>query len=177
MRLSEVLDVLNRLEEPAVRWVVTTSRRRGLEASCRRVNRLGNGWLYLLLVGAVLGTRGPAALRFVTTAGGAAGFAFLPYYCIKPRLGRLRPCDQWPALGSGVAPLDRFSCPSGHCMTVAAVGTPFAWHHPLLIPVVVVTAFVISWARIAVGHHYPSDILVGLAIGLAVGAGVSAAFL
>jgi len=177
--MGETLAALNRLEEPAVRWVVTASRRRpGLAASCHWISRLGNGWIYFFVgAGAVLGVKGAAGLRLLGTAGGAAGFAFLPYSYIKLRLARLRPCDQWPALSSGLAPLDRFSCPSGHCMTLAAVGTPLAWSHPPLIPVILAITLVMAWARIAQGHHYPSDILVGTAIGLSVGAAVSAAFL
>jgi len=172
--VSGVLTALNRLEEPSVRWVVTASRRPGLAACCRWVNRLGNGWLYLFAVVAALSTERGAALRVVVTAGAAVGLAFLPYYCIKPRLARLRPCDQWPMLGSGVPPLDRFSCPSGHCMTVVAVGIPFAWNHSPIIPLIVAIAAVMAWARIALGHHYPSDILLGAGIGLAMGAWVSA---
>jgi undecaprenyl-diphosphatase len=168
---------LDRIEEPAVRWVAEAARGPALGACGRWINRLGNGWLYLVVIGIMLATEGAAAWRLIAAAGGAAGLAFVPYYCLKPWLARIRPCDLWPSLGSGVRPLDRFSCPSGHCMTLTAAGTPLAWAHPALIPAILATALLMAWARIALGHHYPSDILLGATLGLAVGLGVSAAFL
>ena len=64
-----------------------------------------------------------------------------------------------------VAPLDRFSFPSGH--TLHAVGfTLLATHaHPELGWFLVPFATMVACSRLVLGLHYPSDVLTGAAIG------------
>ena len=64
-----------------------------------------------------------------------------------------------------VAPLDRFSFPSGH--TLHAVGfTLLAVHaHPELAWFLIPFTVLVALSRLVLGLHYPSDVLTGAAIG------------
>jgi undecaprenyl-diphosphatase len=69
-----------------------------------------------------------------------------------------------------VAPLDAFSFPSGHTLhavafTLVALGY-WPWLASLLVPFTLLTAT----SRVALGLHYPSDVIAGAALGAAIGA-------
>jgi undecaprenyl-diphosphatase len=177
MRLDEYVARLDRREIQAVRSVAAMSSSRPVITCCHWVNWLGDGWLYLFGMAMILGTDGIAAWRPLLAACLATGFAFVPYLLLKPSLRRLRPCDSDPALSRGARALDRYSCPSGHCMTLAAAAIPIAWVHPSLTPVILLFGLLLAWTRLALGHHYPSDILVGTALGVTSGIALTVAML
>jgi undecaprenyl-diphosphatase len=61
---------------------------------------------------------------------------------------------------------DRFSFPSGHACAAMAVAVGFASAFPALAPLLLVLAAVVGFSRVALGVHYPGDVLVGQAIAL-----------
>ncbi|MFN0121852.1 MAG: phosphatase PAP2 family protein [Blastocatellia bacterium] len=133
------------------------------------LNRLGNGWLYLPLAVLAPLLAGRRSIPFLRVAALSLIVAFLLYSFLKPRLARLRPCDLDPGMSTAVLALDKYSCPSGHCMTAAAIGYPLAHEFPSLLLLVIAGWGLIAWSRLSLGHHYPTDLLAG---GL-IGAGVS----
>ena len=128
------------------------------------VSRLGDGafWYALMLLMPL--AYGDWLLALTMALTGAASTAL--YRFIKARTRRPRPCEAYDMPYLTVAPLDRFSFPSGH--TLHAVGfTVLACHgHPelgwFLIPFTVLVAL----SRLVLGLHYPSDVLTGAAIGV-----------
>lgn len=116
----------------------------------------------LVLLGALLLRRWRLALFTAIAAGGS--FLTTP---VKDAIGRPRP----------TGPLGHFvglSFPSGHAVGAALGGAvllvaaltllPRPWHAPAV--VVVVAAFLLTgWTRIALGAHFPSDIVGGLLYG------------
>ncbi len=70
---------------------------------------------------------------------------------------------------------DRFSFPSGHATAALAVALSYAQAWPGLAPILVPGAVLIGWSRVALGVHYPGDVLVGQVIALATVAGVALA--
>jgi undecaprenyl-diphosphatase len=76
--------------------------------------------------------------------------------------------DRDGALESLLKPLDRYSCPSGHCMTVAALSLPIGFVMPGFAPALVALLVLIGWARLAAAHHYPSDLVLGTLMGYGV---------
>ncbi len=87
---------------------------------------------------------------------------------LKQFLKRSRPCDYDATLARDPAPLDRYSCPSGHAMTAVAYRIPLLFACPSAAPVVAGVCVLISWSRVALGHHYLTDVVIGAAIGGAV---------
>lgn len=127
------------------------------------ISRLGDGafWYALMLLMPVL--YGDWKLPLVMTITGLASTAL--YRLIKGRTQRPRPCEAYSMPHLTVAPLDRFSFPSGH--TLHAVGfTLLATHaHPELGWFLIPFATMVACSRLVLGLHYPSDVLTGAAIG------------
>lgn len=171
---SRFFAALDREEMEIVQNCVAFARRWRLTSCARFFSRLGNGWLYpvasaLLLLGSF-----ENAARCVVAAALSLAVAFAVYPPLKRLLARERPCAQDCSLADLCAPLDRYSCPSGHAMTAAAFGVPIIIAAPLAAaPIVVAGWLLVSWSRIALGHHYISDILIGTSIGGAIAAAIT----
>jgi len=163
--LKLAFEQVNEFEAPLVRWIVLKTDRPTWRKTSHIVNQLGNGWIYLALALVTLALLGPRALRPDFTALTAVGVSYLVYFPLKRLLGRVRPCDWDPALGGSVKALDIYSCPSGHCMTITAVGSVFSWVFPQVLPLAIGAIFVMGWTRLVLAHHYLSDLIVGAAIG------------
>lgn len=108
-----------------------------------------------------------AALRGVAALGLASATVNI---LSKQLVGRRRPAIELAPLVRRLAVAPRTtSFPSGHSASAAAFATGVVLESPLLgIPVAVLAAAVAT-SRVAVGAHYPSDVVAGLSIGVAAG--------
>ncbi len=159
------VDEIQRMELAFVRQQARIGRRALVRPFALALNHLGNGWLYPLLAGVLLWLSPEHFLTLAISAGVAAGTAHLIYPAIKRFVARPRPCEVDPTMPPLLRVLDRYSFPSGHCMTVTAVALPIA----IILPVMAIPAalfcLLLGWARMLAAHHYPSDILAGIALG------------
>jgi undecaprenyl-diphosphatase len=131
----------------------------------RLASRLGDGPLWALMVLALPLGYGQAAIRpaLAMAVTGVAGH--LLYRFLKSTLVRERPFMRHAGIRLVMAPLDRYSFPSGHTLHAVA----FAWQAIafdqslgwLLAPL----AALIALSRVALGLHYPTDVLAGAALG------------
>ncbi|MCL6106586.1 MAG: phosphatase PAP2 family protein [Actinobacteria bacterium] len=97
-------------------------------------------------------------------------------YAIKTLFGRNRPVPADPQLRPLVRVPSSKSLPSSHAaMSFAAAGV-LTFFYPPFFPVFYLLALLMSWSRVYVGVHYPSDVLAGTVVGLAAG-GVAALIL
>jgi undecaprenyl-diphosphatase len=141
------------------------ARRRAGRQVFRTVSRLGDGLIWYLLMAAMPVMLGRAGLM-VAAQMGATGLAGLVIYKqLKSRLVRERPYIGLAGVECAMAPLDRYSFPSGHtlhavCFTVLAVA-----HVPQLAPLLVPFAALVAMSRVVLGLHYPTDVLAGAALG------------
>ena len=174
IRTERLFAPLDALEVDVVARTVAAAERLRLVPLARAATRLGNGWLYPLLTLALVAAPFDAPLRFLLAASLSLAIAFAGYPLLKSFLGRARPCDYDPSLVRGVAPLDTYSCPSGHAMTAAAYAVPLLFAWPVVWPFVVGLLAVIGWSRVALGHHYVTDVVLGAALGAAIAGSVSA---
>jgi undecaprenyl-diphosphatase len=126
-------------------------------------------WIWLILRG---GTRGrTAALLLIPVLVSADQLASS---VLKPLFDRPRPCH----MINGVRFVEQIhllvncgpgkSFPSSHAVNNAAVATLFSYYYRRLWPWLFGWAFVICLSRVAVGVHYPSDVLGGAAVGVLV---------
>jgi len=159
--LAQILLWLDAAERRLVRRVVIQSRHPWLRALIVLSSHASNGWLYPSLAAFLFVVQGTAALRVIFAAGTAAGVAYCVYPFIKRVVGRIRPCETDPSLDPPVKALDRYSCPSGHCMAATTVAVTLAWEYPASVPSISLGWLVIAWSRVSSGHHYPSDLIAG----------------
>lgn len=164
---------LDAAEVNLVARTVASAQRMRLCGVARAATRLGNGWIYpiisamLLLFG-----NSERPVRIIFTSALSLALAFTIYPSAKKMLARTRPCDYAPALAQFPEPLDRYSCPSGHAMTAAAYCVPLIVAWPATAPAAIALWAVIGWSRIAVGHHYVSDVILGSILGASIAAPV-----
>lgn len=128
-------------------------------------SRLGDGVLWyaiMLALPAIYGWDGAAlSLRLAATC--AVGT--LVYALIKRNTQRPRPCDVLRSLQRPVAPLDRFSFPSGHTLHAVSFTWMLVAAHPELGWALVPFALLVACSRLVLALHYPSDVLAGGALG------------
>ncbi len=169
---------LTRLSDREIGVVGRTAaaaRRAHLERAAVVVSWLGNGTIYLLLAVGLVAFAGHAAWRELSVAALCGAISHLVYPAIKRVAGRPRPFEHRPGLVPPSVPLDAFSFPSGHLMTLSATMTPvlFAW--PSLWLIALALWLLLAWSRVATAHHYPSDLLGGTLLGVGVALPVTCA--
>jgi len=75
-----------------------------------------------------------------------------------------------PALDMQVSvPPDKFSFPSGHTAAAFAVAIAMSGTMPILVPPLLVVAFIVAYGRMYLGVHYPLDVGVGAFLGMITG--------
>ncbi|MBN1893109.1 phosphatase PAP2 family protein [bacterium] len=89
-------------------------------------------------------------------------------FLIKPLVGRTRPCFVVEGMRLLIDQPNSPSFPSSHAANMAAMAVLFSSRYPRWKAVFISLAALIAWSRIAVGAHYPSDVLAGAAVGTAV---------
>jgi undecaprenyl-diphosphatase len=136
----------------------------------RAASRLGDGVVWYTLIGVLPLLHGAAGARLSLTMAITGLVGLLLYKGLKGTLVRERPFIRHPGITLAMAPLDRYSFPSGH--TLHAVS--FTWlavaHYPDLGWVLIPLASLIAASRVVLGLHYPTDVLAGGAIGAALAA-------
>ena len=158
-------------------WIVqrasAVSRLRMVRAFVLFINLLGNGWVYILVGLGLIAHMGSAAVRVIAAASVAAAASHLIYTVVKRRTRRLRPFERDATIKPVSGVLDRYSFPSGHCMTVVAVAVPIVVANPAWWLTAAAGFVMVALCRLVAGHHYPSDVASGALLGLLVSAPVA----
>lgn len=136
--------------------------------------KLGNGWIYPVIMAAIFLRWGYSGLRILVAVVATNGILHALYPRMKRYFSRARPYVIDTNLKCLAAPLDKYSFPSGHTMTLTGVFVPIDifWHAAL--PSSIVLGFCLAWSRLATAHHYPSDVLAGTLLGIGVGLPITA---
>jgi undecaprenyl-diphosphatase len=155
-----------RADLAAVHLISRSARPTVGRVSAVAISRLGNSWLYLLIIPIVFGGLGREGFRVVFLGALNAALLHLMFPVIKRRIGRPRPFQADPRLRSLMNVLDEHSFPSGHTMTLSGVLTPIVLVWPGAILSALALMLLMAWSRVATAHHYPSDTFAGAIIGI-----------
>lgn len=132
------------------------------------VSRLGDGGVWAVLAVALALLEGARGIECVIQMLIAGAIALSTYKLCKRCASRPRPCASLADLHLCVPPLDEYSFPSGHTLHAVVFTTIAVEYFPdlalALVPFVCLTAL----SRVALGLHYPSDVLGGALIGAAI---------
>jgi undecaprenyl-diphosphatase len=159
-------------ERSVALWMHGASTREWVVRLLDTVSRVGDGWLWYAIIvclpiayGAV-GTS--ASVRMI----GVGIVNLVLYKIIKRWIARPRPYRTCPGIRACARSLDEFSFPSGHTLHSVAFSLILTVYYPMFALFVWPFTILVAVSRIILGLHYPSDVLVGAAIG-AVTAAVS----
>ncbi|HTV77111.1 MAG TPA: phosphatase PAP2 family protein [Steroidobacteraceae bacterium] len=141
------------------------SGRAAVRCAFQLISRLGNGVIWYVLLLAMPLVLGRAALRpaLIMALVGIVGVVL--YKLLKQTFVRERPFITHRGICLQAAPLDRYSFPSGHTLHAVAFTWQAVAHYPALAWVLVPFTSLVAASRVVLGLHYPTDVLVGAAIG------------
>ncbi len=131
----------------------------------RAVSWLGNGIFWYALMLALLMQRGEQALFPVLHMILVGALSTATYLALKRGMSRPRPYQIISMVKAGAVPLDAFSFPSGHTLHAVGFSIVALAYYPALAPILIVFTLLTASARVALGLHYPSDVLAGAALG------------
>lgn len=136
------------------------------------LSRLGDGWFWagavLIMVAILIYQKLPYELITIKTLiillSSGAGYRL--YKLLKVHTVRPRPYQVHQVIILGERPLDVFSFPSGHTLQAVLFTVMIGSQVPDLLVILLPFTLLIAISRLVLGLHYPSDVLVGAAIGL-----------
>lgn len=164
-RLAIAFQHFDQVELRVCRYLNRPSGSQALRAFFRGVSRLGDGWVWILLIALlplVQGAQGWLATAHLA-ATGAAGI--IAYKLIKRHAVRERPFITHAAIHCAAAPLDRYSFPSGHTLHAVSFGVLGSHYLPELAAPLAAFAFLVALSRVVLGLHYPTDVAAGAVLG------------
>jgi len=170
LRLAHPLERLARWDWALVLRLNRVACRTWARAPFHVVSRLGDGvFWYVLMLALLVRFREdavPAVLHMIV-----AGLVCTALYkWIKGRTLRPRPYEARPEVVMFAAPLDRFSFPSGHTLHAVAFTMVALAYYPALAWLAVPFTLLVAASRVALGLHYPSDVLAGALLGATIAA-------
>ncbi|MGB8327133.1 MAG: phosphatase PAP2 family protein [Steroidobacteraceae bacterium] len=155
----------DRAERRLCMWANAAARRHGIRSMFRVVSRLGDGVIWYALIVLVPLLRAEQGLVIAVQMLVTGGAGLLLYKLLKNNFVRERPYVRLIGIECAMPPLDRYSFPSGHTLHAVLFTTLAVTHVPQLAIVLVTFSVLVAMSRVVLGLHYPTDVLVGAALG------------
>lgn len=133
------------------------------------MTRLGNGIIWYVTIAAAPLLDHINGLQAATHIGLTALVGVTAYKACKRILIRERPFVTHAELACYGKPLDRGSFPSGHTLHATTFAIMLGSYYPNSVMLFGPLGLSIAMSRIALGHHYPSDVLAGALLGCLLG--------
>lgn len=164
-RSSSLLNRYLHWEEVVMYRLNHVNAMRGLRRLFAICSRLGDGVAWYVTAALVALLVGEPAWLPMSVMMISAGVGLGIYASIKHLTARPRPHMAHDGLVLSVAPLDKYSFPSGHTLHAVNFAIQIAVFAPGLAWLVIPFALMVALSRMVLGLHYLSDVLVGGVIG------------
>ncbi len=166
--MAAVIDYLDQVEIGLCHRVNQFGRREVIRRFFEIVSRLGDYGFWVAAGLGLLLIQGTDALPDILRLGVTAVAGVVIYKLLKRTLIRERPFIASGNILCGAAPLDRYSFPSGHTLHAVSFTILFANLEPAFLFVCAPFAILVALSRVILGLHYPSDVIVGAALGASI---------
>ena len=159
--------MLQQMDLSVLLWIQDHLRTDFLNGFWKAITFLGNGgWFWIVLGIALVLFRKTRPVGITVLAALAIG-ALITNVCLKNWVARVRPYDYSVLIYALVGPEKDFSFPSGHtCSSFAAAFVCWKMLPRKYGAAAMILAALITFSRLYVGVHYPTDVLGGLMIGI-----------
>ena len=159
--------MLQQMDLSVLLWIQDHLRTDFLNGFWKAITFLGNGgWFWIVLGIALVLFRKTRPVGITVLAALAIG-ALITNVCLKNWVARVRPYDYSVLIHALVGPEKDFSFPSGHtCSSFAAAFVCWKMLPRQYGAAAMILAALITFSRLYVGVHYPTDVLGGLMIGI-----------
>lgn len=176
MTIATLFDRADHLERRLCIFANAAARRHALRAMFKSVSRLGDGVFWYALMALMPLLRGAPGMAIAAQMLVTGAVGLLTYKMLKRKLVRERPFVALAGVECVLPPLDRYSFPSGHTLHAVLFTVLAVAHVPGLAVILVPFAALVATSRVVLGLHYPSDVLVGAALGALIATGSLAIF-
>ncbi len=156
---------LSNLDVTTYLWLHRVQEKAILTQINRWISRSGDGYLYVAIAGLGFWLAPDTAGEFLKT--GLLAFAIeLPAFrLLKEWIKRDRPFVQLSDCARAIDPHDKFSMPSGHTAAAFLMAGLISVHYVAFAVLAYFWAALIGNSRVALGVHYPGDIMAGAMLG------------
>lgn len=133
------------------------------------ISRLGDWSFWVISLGIVWLIKGWGFSIQMLYLVAASSMGTLLYKLLKRHTVRPRPYQVHQVIRLGERPLDHFSFPSGHTLHAVLMTTVLGSLVPPLLFILLPFTVLVALSRMVLGLHYPTDVLVGAALGAILG--------
>lgn len=163
---NEMLKAIHRWDVTAFQRIISSEKRNTLRAYARAISMTGDGWPYFLVPAVLYFLGMPSIVEFVVVGGIAFAIERVVYKITKNSFKRRRPANALSWFDPDFVASDEFSFPSGHASAAFLMTSLLVlFYGPMLLPLYVWSSLVAA-SRVVLGVHFPTDVLVGAAMGI-----------